>query len=139
MIRPAAIAAALLLAVTAPLVAQAQVWSGRHAPARPMMRPPMARMPGPRPRPPYPPAPNSLGAEWREQQEEAREGVRRGQLAPFGAVIDQLRRRTPGRQLDAGLEYRGERPVYRVRWMTRGGRRIDYIVDGATGAILSGE
>ncbi|HZK99088.1 MAG TPA: PepSY domain-containing protein [Caulobacteraceae bacterium] len=84
------------------------------------------------------PAPNSLGADWREQQTEARQGVKRGHLAPLNQVIAQIRRRTPGRQLDAGIEYRGERPVYRVRWVTTGGRRIDYIVDGATGAILSG-
>jgi hypothetical protein len=82
--------------------------------------------------------PNSLGADWRQQQDEARQGVRQGQLAPLGRVIGGIARRTPGRQLDAGIEYMGERPVYRVRWMTANGRRIDYIVDAATGAILSG-
>ena len=29
-------------------------------------------------------------------------------------------------------------PIYRVRWMTRDGRRVDYLIDAATGAILSG-
>jgi len=38
---------------------------------------------------------------------------------PLGRVIEQVRFRTPGRQLDAGLEYQGERPIYRVRWMTK--------------------
>ena len=33
----------------------------------------------------------------------------------------------PGRQLDAGLEYHGGRPIYRVRWMTADGRRVDYV------------
>lgn len=87
---------------------------------------------------PQPPRPNSLGADWRLQQDEARQGVRTHQLMPLARVIQQVRARTPGRQLDTGLEYQGERPIYRVRWMTRDGRRIDYLVDATTGAILSG-
>jgi len=84
------------------------------------------------------PPPNSLGADWRLQQDEARQGVRDHHLMPLGRVIEQIRIRTPGRQLDAGLEYQGERPIYRVRWMTKDGRRIDYLIDAVTGAILSG-
>ena len=81
-------------------------------------------------------SPNSLGAGWRQQQDEAREAVRRGRHQPLGRVIDQLRRRTPGRQLDVGLEQRDGRSVYRVRWAAADGRRIDYIVDAETGAVL---
>jgi uncharacterized membrane protein YkoI len=91
----------------------------------------------PQPAPAAPP-PNSLGADWRLQQDEARQGVRDHHLMPLGRVIEQVRARTPGRQLDAGLEYQGERPIYRVRWMTKDGRRIDYLIDAVTGAILSG-
>ncbi len=80
----------------------------------------------------------SLGADWREQQDQARQGVRQGQMAPLGRVIDNLQRRAPGRELDAGIEMWGDRPVYRVRWMTAQGRRVDYIVDAASGAVLSG-
>lgn len=79
---------------------------------------------------------NSLGADWREQQDEARQGVRHGQLAPLGRVIQGIGRRAPGRELDTGIEYQFGRPVYRVRWITVHGRRIDYIVDAASGAIL---
>lgn len=94
----------------------------------------------------YPPgpayAPGGYGAPvrgaWRQQEEFLRQGVRQGQLAPLGSVIQNLRRITPGRQLDANLEYMGARPVYRVRWMTANGRRVDYFVDASTGAILSG-
>lgn len=82
--------------------------------------------------------PNSLGADWREQQDEARAGVRQGQLMPLGRVIEGLRTRTGGRQLDAGLEFQDGRQVYRLRWVTRDGRRIDYIIDAASGAILRG-
>jgi len=84
--------------------------------------------------PPYAPG----GGAWRNQQEFLRQGVRQGQLAPLGGVIQNIRRVTPGRQLDAGLEYMGPRLVYRVRWMTARGRRLDYFVDAATGAIISG-
>jgi uncharacterized membrane protein YkoI len=55
----------------------------------------------------------------------------------LGRVIANIRGHTPGRQLDAGLEQLGPRLVYRVRWMTAQGRRVDYIVDAATGAIVS--
>jgi uncharacterized membrane protein YkoI len=87
---------------------------------------------------PPPPKPNSLGADWRLQQDEVRQGVRQRQLMPLSQVIAEVRARTPGRELDAGLEYQGPRPIYRVRWMTPNGRRIDYLIDAASGAILSG-
>ena len=80
---------------------------------------------------------DSLGADWRPRPDEARQGVRAGRLAPLGRVIDQIRRRAPGRQLDAGLETdAGGRSVYRVRWAGADGRRSDYIVDAETGRIL---
>lgn len=78
------------------------------------------------------------GVVWRQQQEFLRQGVRQGQLAPLGRVIANIRQMTPGRQLDTGIEYLGPRMVYRVRWVTAQGRRVDYIVDAATGAILAG-
>jgi hypothetical protein len=80
--------------------------------------------------------PDSLGAGWRQQQGEARDAVRSGRAVPLSRVIEQIRRRTPGRQLDAGMEEQSGRPVYRVRWAADDGRRIDYIVDAETGAIL---
>jgi hypothetical protein len=74
---------------------------------------------------------------WREQQDVLRQGVRHGQLAPLGRVIGSIRQVTPGRQLDAQIEYLGPRMVYRVQWVTSQGRRVDYIVDAASGAILN--
>jgi uncharacterized membrane protein YkoI len=80
---------------------------------------------------------DSLGAGWREQQDEARRGVQQGNV-PLAQVIETIRRMTPGRQLDAGLETGPDgRPVYRVRWAATDGRRIDYLVDARTGAIIS--
>ena len=83
----------------------------------------------------------SLGADWRQQQDEVRELRRQRRLIPMGEIIEKIRRLNPGprsQQLDAGLEYQGDRPVYRVRWMTNDGRRIDYMVDAVTGQVLSG-
>jgi uncharacterized membrane protein YkoI len=97
-----------------------------------------ASQPANKPPPPAQQHPNSLGADWRLQQDEARQGVRDHHLMPLGRVIEQVRVRTPGRQLDAGLENHDGRPIYRVRWMTKDGRRIDYLIDAVTGAILSG-
>lgn len=79
---------------------------------------------------------DSLGAGWRQQQGEARERVREGDTLPLARVLGEVRRRTPGRLLDAGLEDQGGRPVYRIRWAAGDGRRIDYLVDARTGAIL---
>jgi uncharacterized membrane protein YkoI len=86
-----------------------------------------------------PTAYDSLGADWGAQQDEARAGVSQGRYAPLARVIAEIRRRTPGEQLDAGLEQAGGRAVYRVRWAAQNGRRIDYIADAKTGAILSAE
>jgi uncharacterized membrane protein YkoI len=83
------------------------------------------------------PGSDSLGADWGPQQDEARAGVKQGRYVPLLRVITEIRQRTPGRQLDAGLEQAGGRAVYRVRWATNDGRRIDYLVDAETGAILS--
>jgi len=62
--------------------------------------------------------------------------VRGGRLVPLEAVIRNIARSNPGQLLDAGLEDRGSRPVYRVRWQTNDGRRIDFIVDASTGQII---
>ena len=89
--------------------------------------------------PPHRPA-NSLGRDWRNQQNDVRQGVRSGQLKSLSEVLPELRRRAPGRQLDTGMESWGDgRPTYRVRWAAENGRRMDFIVDARTGAILSVE
>jgi len=82
---------------------------------------------------------DSLGADWRPQQDEARRGVRQGRMMPLESVAPRLNRRAPGRLLDAGIENRGPRTVYRVRWQAADGRRIDYLVDAATGAVIGAQ
>ncbi|MDP1632805.1 MAG: PepSY domain-containing protein [Caulobacter sp.] len=79
---------------------------------------------------------NSLGDSWAPREDDARDGVRGGRLVPLEQVIRNIARSTPGRLLDAGLENRGDRPIYRVRWQADNGQRIDFIVDASTGAII---
>lgn len=84
-----------------------------------------------------PPAGGSLGENWSPQQDQARGLVRSGRAIPLSQAAAAVARRIPGRLLDAGLEA-GEngRQVYRVRWAAADGRRLDVIVDAATGAVL---
>ncbi len=83
---------------------------------------------------------DSLGANWGLQQGEVRDKVRSGQLVPLGQVVEAVRRRMPGRLLNAGLEQDGGgRPVYRVRWAAADGRRVDVIADAASGQVLREE
>lgn len=83
---------------------------------------------------------DSLGADWRQQQNEARQKVQEGRHVPLEQVIAEIRRKTPGRLLDTGLEQGPDgRTVYRVRWAAASGRRIDFLVDAQSGAVVSGE
>jgi hypothetical protein len=86
------------------------------------------------------PSGDSLGADWREQQNEARQKVKDGRHLPLDRVIESIRHKTPGRLLDTGIEQGpGGRSVYRVRWAAASGRRIDFLVDAQSGAIVSEE
>ena len=83
---------------------------------------------------------DSLGADWREQQNEARQKVNEGRHLPLDQIIAEIRRKTPGRLLDTGLEQGpAGRTVYRVRWAAANGRRIDFLVDAQSGAIVGSE
>ncbi len=59
-------------------------------------------------------------------------GYGRGQVISMEQAVAIVARRTPGRLLDAS-------PMganYRIVWITPDGRRIDFVVDAATGQIL---
>ena len=82
---------------------------------------------------------DSLGADWGPQQGQARECVRAGRCMALKEVAAAVGRRIPGRRLNAGLEQDGGRQVYRVRWGAADGRRVDVIVDAASGQIVREE
>ena len=84
-----------------------------------------------------PPAGGSLGENWGPQQDQVRDRVRAGRAIPLSQATAAVAKHVPGRLLDAGLEAGDNgREVYRIRWAAADGRRIDLIVDAATGAIL---
>jgi hypothetical protein len=89
------------------------------------------RYPAPPPRRTY-----ENGSGWGRTRE-APPGAYPGRSAPLSGVIASLRRRSPGRELDAAMDVMDGRPVYRVLWLTEHGRRMDYLVDAETGAIIS--
>ena len=65
--------------------------------------------------------------------------MRSGQIRSMGEIVSRIERTRPGRMLDAGLEQGPNgRPAYRVIWGAADGRRIDYLIDAQTGAILQG-
>ena len=143
---PAIIAGLLVVLLGGAAMAQWRTDDGRGRPSPRGFPPPMhgppayprggPPSPGPRGPPPGPPPNDSLGAGWSAQQDAVRAGVRQKLYVPLGQAIESIRRRSPGRELDAGLEQWQGRPAYRVRWAAPDGRRIDYMVDAESGAIL---
>jgi hypothetical protein len=81
-------------------------------------------------RPPYGPGPPGAMRPYAP-------GYRGARLAPLGGVIESIQRRSPGRELDADIDFIDGRQVYRILWVTTRGRRMDMIVDAETGALLS--
>lgn len=69
-------------------------------------------------------------------QDRAREAVQSGEAQPLGAILAQLRRRYPGRVLDADLNRQGGRLVYEIRLLDRGGRVTEVSVDARSGEVL---
>lgn len=114
MLRKTAIAAAVVLGLLAPQMAYAQRDRRDDGP------------------------PANFGPAAAAQQQQARQGVQEGRLVPMAQVIAALNKRTPGKQQDARIDRVGDRQVYRIPWVTSDGRRIDYVVDAQSGAILSG-
>ena len=73
-------------------------------------------------------------------RDDVRRDVREGRRVSLREVLPSINRRTPGRILDSFPETGpGGQPLYRVRWQSNDGQRIDYIVDARTGAILRRE
>ena len=56
---------------------------------------------------------------------------------PLSEIEAQINRQYPGHRLAAKLDQQDGRTVYRISWSADPGRRIDFVVDAQTGAILS--
>lgn len=68
-----------------------------------------------------------IGQRW--SPDEAREGVRRGQLRPLSEIVGELQGRYGGRLLGQELANEGPRTVYHIRWVTGDGRLLNLVVD----------
>jgi hypothetical protein len=128
-----------------PHVAYPGAYGGARAayPLSPYGPPPPRALYGERPYPPpYGPVVGrgfggGFGGDWRAQQNEVRRAVRDGRHVPLSQAIAAVRQRSPGHVLDAGMEGGPDgRALYRLRWATNDGRRIDYLVDAASGAVV---
>jgi len=72
-----------------------------------------------------------------QNHERARSAVEAGEAKPLGQVLGAIARRYPGRALDAELQERGDRLVYRIKWLARDGKVWEIVADARSGDILS--
>jgi uncharacterized membrane protein YkoI len=86
-----------------------------------------------------------LGVEVAQRDRTDRQDDRRNEPdAPAKARISPqqaeaaVARVSPGRALNIELIAREGRPYYQIRWQTKDGRRVDYLVDGTSGVIAGG-
>ncbi len=117
-----------------------------EAPVLPPMEPVQSEATEPQlePQPEPQPEPSVLqpepddGGPPRREHDRARDAVRDGQALPLGNIIRELQRTCPGTFLNAILEDRDGRLVYRLQTLSTAGRRLFTIVDAATGSVVSG-
>jgi hypothetical protein len=74
----------------------------------------------------------------RQEQDTAREAVRRGDILPLGGIIESAQSRCPGKFLGAKLQRGRGGYSYRVRILRPSGRRVGLTVDAKTGAVVGG-
>jgi hypothetical protein len=79
---------------------------------------------------------------WREglgqrfDAEQPRERASDRQRTPLLEVVQRLERRVGGQMLDARVVESGQGEMYVIKWLTDDGRKIEFLVDAQTGAIL---
>lgn len=68
---------------------------------------------------------------------QARDGVREGKTVPLSQIFQNLKRQYGGYQLKADLVSRGNgRAEYHIDWLTGDGRKMRFVVNAQTGAVL---
>lgn len=70
-------------------------------------------------------------------QDRARNAVKSGQALPLSTILGQLRRRYPGKLLDANLSRRGGSLIYAIKLRGSDNRITLLQVDARTGRVLS--
>jgi len=74
----------------------------------------------------------------RRDQEDAAEGVRRGEMLPLSGIIRSAQSQCPGKFLGAQLQRGGNGISYRVRILRPSGRRVGLTIDAKTGTMVGG-
>jgi uncharacterized membrane protein YkoI len=60
-----------------------------------------------------------------------------GRTVPLSQIFNKLKQQYGGYQLSADLYDKGNgKSVYEIDWMTKDGRKMHFVVDAQTGAIL---
>lgn len=73
-----------------------------------------------------------------QEQDAARDAVRRGEVLPLDGIIRSVRNYCPGKFLNASLQRRGRGIFYRVTVLRPSGQRVVLGVDARTGAVVAG-
>lgn len=58
------------------------------------------------------------------------------QRTPLYQIVQRLERRVGGQMLDARLVEGGRGEMYVIKWLTDDGRKIEFLVDAQSGAVL---
>jgi uncharacterized membrane protein YkoI len=74
----------------------------------------------------------------RQEQDAAREAVRRGDILPLSGIIRSAQSHCPGKFLGAKLQRGGGGYSYRVRILRPSGRRVGLTVNAKTGDVVGG-
>lgn len=68
---------------------------------------------------------------------QARDSRNEGRTVPLSQIFSNLKRQYGGYQLRADLYDKGNgKSVYEIDWMTKDGRKMHFVVDAQSGAIL---
>jgi hypothetical protein len=82
--------------------------------------------------------PMGAWASGRQDHEQAREALARGQVMPLKSVLDQLARQRPGGHiLEVELERSDGRWIYEIKQMDASGRLVKLKLDAQTGLLLT--
>lgn len=84
-------------------------------------------------------APAAQAQGWADQFSpgQARESRSQGRTVPLSQIFSNLKQQYGGYQLSADLYNKGNgKAVYEIDWMTGDGRKMHFVVDAQSGAIL---
>lgn len=76
-------------------------------------------------------------ADFEPDFETAEKAVKRGEMRPLSAILDELAAIQPGRVIAIELDIEDGLPIYDVELITPDGRLLEVDIDAKTGMILS--